>query len=248
MKELMAQLKPILVILFVSGLLIAGLVYLTKGQFTDSNPVSGKSAPDSKKLEAVKKEKKEILSVEKREPYKVDILDKDDPIAVLDTNFGEIKIELFENLMPITAGNFKKLAKKGFYDGTKFHRVIKNFMIQGGDPLSKTDEVLKYGTGNPGYFIPDEFVKHKALTNVRGTVSMAKSGPDTGGSQFFINVVDNQYLDFDKQPLTSQHSVFGRVVEGMDIVDKISEVDVIPETKLPKEPVIVKKVTIIENE
>lgn len=155
--------------------------------------------------------------------------------AVLETNVGTIKIELFTEKAPETTKNFIKLAEKGFFDGTKFHRVIAEFMIQGGDPLSK-DESKKYlwGTGGPGYEIKDEFGKD--LSNVRGTISMANHGPDTGGSQFFINLVDNTFLDF-------KHAVFGRVTEGMDIVDTIENVDTDSQDK-PLDDVIVNKVTI----
>lgn len=132
------------------------------------------------------------------------------------TTKGDITLELFTDKMPITTGNFIKLAKEGYYTSTKFHRVIANFMIQGGDP--KGD-----GTGGPGYNIQDEFVS--GLSNVRGTISMANTGaPNSGGSQFFINLVDNTGLDFDKPPMTSSHPVFGKVVAGMDIVDAIAGV------------------------
>lgn len=127
--------------------------------------------------------------------------------VTLETNMGNIKIELFEKEMPITAGNFRKLVEKGFYDGVVFHRVIPDFMIQGGDPTGT-------GMGGPGYVIKDEFTKNNH--NSRGTISMANAGPNTGGSQFFINVVDNRYLD-------SKHPVFGKIVEGMDVADKISK-------------------------
>ena len=162
--------------------------------------------------------------------------------AVLETNMGTIKIELFEDQMPITTKNFIDLAESGYYDGTKFHRVIADFMIQGGDPLSKDDEQISYwGTGGPGYFIADELVE--GLSNTRGTLSMANSGPDTGGSQFFINLVDNTYLDYDKQPLSSKHPVFGQVVEGMDVVDAIGAVQTTSQNR-PAEHVVLEKVTI----
>lgn len=143
------------------------------------------------------------------------------PVAVLETSQGTIKIELFKDQMPITAGNFEKLVRDGFYDETKFHRVIENFMIQGGDPKTKDDSLAnEWGTGDPGYKIEDEFVE--GLSNARGTISMANSGrPNTGGSQFFINVADNTFLDFDKEPLQSKHPVFGQVVGGMGVVDAI---------------------------
>ena len=127
--------------------------------------------------------------------------------VVLKTNMGDIRIELYDD-MPITAGNFEKLVKQGFYDGVIFHRVISGFMIQGGDPTGT-------GMGGPGYTIDDEFTLSNK--NDRGTISMANSGPNTGGSQFFINLVDNNYLD-------PKHPVFGRVVEGMEVIDEIGKV------------------------
>jgi peptidylprolyl isomerase len=169
-------------------------------------------------------------------------------VAVLTTNRGVIRLELFEDQMPITTGNFIKLAGEGFYDGTKFHRIIDNFMIQGGDPNSKTDNVASYGTGGPEYTIQDEFVAGELLTNKRGTIAMANTGqPNSGGSQFFINTVDNLSLDFDKQPLTSKHPVFGRVIEGMDIVDTIANVET-GAGDVPTEPVVIESVTIEQPE
>jgi len=124
----------------------------------------------------------------------------------LETNMGNITIAL-DPAMPITAGNFETLVKKGFYDGVIFHRVINGFMLQGGDPTGT-------GMGDPGYKIKDEFGPKNR--NNRGTISMANAGPNTGGSQFFINLVDNNFLD-------TKHPVFGNVVEGMDVVDKIGK-------------------------
>jgi peptidylprolyl isomerase len=128
--------------------------------------------------------------------------------VVMETNKGTIVIELNTN-MPITAGNFRDLVSKGFYNGLTFHRVIPNFMIQGGDPNGD-------GTGGPGYEIKDEILPTNK--NNRGTISMANSGPNTGGSQFFINVADNNFLD-------KKHPAFGRVISGMDVVDKIANVE-----------------------
>ena len=125
----------------------------------------------------------------------------------LETNMGTIVIAL-DPSMPITAGNFETLVKAGYYDGVIFHRVIDGFMIQGGDPTGT-------GGGGPGYAIPDEF--QPGNRNDRGTVAMANAGPNTGGSQFFINLVNNNYLD-------TKHPVFGKVTEGMDVVDKIGKV------------------------
>ena len=140
----------------------------------------------------------------------------------LETTEGDVVIMLYSD-MPVTAGNFKKLVEEGFYDGVIFHRVIKGFMIQGGDPDGT-------GMGGPGYNIKDEF---NDKGNDRGTIAMANSGPDTGGSQFFINLVNNNFLD-------GKHPVFGEVVEGMDVVDKIGNVATGAEDRPVKEVKILK--------
>ncbi len=128
--------------------------------------------------------------------------------VVLETNYGDIVIQLRDD-MPVTAGNFKNLAGKGVYDGVIFHRIINGFMIQGGDPTGT-------GYGDPKIpMIKDEF--NGVQKNNRGTISMANAGPNTGSSQFFINLVNNNFLD-------GKHPVFGEVVEGMDVVDKIAKV------------------------
>ena len=164
-------------------------------------------------------------------------------LIVMETNFGDIYIELYTVESPITAGNFKELVENEFYDGIKFHRVIPNFMIQGGDPLTKDDSLqARWGTGGPGYTIEDEFIT--GLSNVRGTLSMANSGPQSGGSQFFINTVDNTNLDFDKDPMTSRHPVFGNVLIGMEIVDEISQVSR-NQRDVPDEPVIIQRARVI---
>jgi cyclophilin family peptidyl-prolyl cis-trans isomerase len=154
--------------------------------------------------------------------------------AIFETSKGKFTLELYEDKAPLTTGNFIKLVNKGFYNGLIFHRVIPQFMIQGGCPEGT-------GTGGPGYTIKDEF--HKDLSNVRGTIAMANRGPNTGGSQWFINLVDNCYLDFDKKPYSSAHPVFGKVVEGMEIVDVISQVKIGRNDK-PVQDIIIKKITI----
>lgn len=131
------------------------------------------------------------------------------------TNMGDFKVMLYTEKAPITAGNFLKLVDEKYYDSTIFHRVIDNFMIQGGDPTGT-------GSGGPGYTIPDEF--DSSLSNIQKTISMANSGPNTGGSQFFINLVDNTYLDHDKAPLTSKHPVFGIVTDSFEVVQRIGKV------------------------
>ena len=129
--------------------------------------------------------------------------------ATMVTNHGDIKIELFDDDAPKTVQNFRDLAGKGFYDGLVFHRVIKDFMIQGGCPQGT-------GTGGPGYTFEDEFNDHKI---VRGALAMANAGPNTNGSQFFIVTTDAApWLD-------GKHTVFGQVTDGMDVVDKIEGAD-----------------------
>src|SRR4051794_125731 len=129
--------------------------------------------------------------------------------ATLHTNMGSIAIELFDDDAPKTVANFRKLAEDGFYDGVVFHRVIPDFMIQGGDPTGT-------GSGGPGYTFEDEFNDRSVE---RGALAMANSGPNTNGSQFFIVTADAcPWLD-------GKHTVFGRVTDGMDSVDAISEVD-----------------------
>ncbi len=135
--------------------------------------------------------------------------------VILHTSMGDITLKLYGD-MPITTGNFIKLAKEGFYDGTIFHRVIDGFMIQGGCPEGT-------GMGGPGYTIKDEF--GTGHSNVRGTISMANTGrPNTGGCQFFINTVNNTYLDKENPSTPYAHPVFGEVVAGMDVVDSIGKV------------------------
>lgn len=153
---------------------------------------------------------------------------EDDPRVVLETNLGDITIELFMEECPISAGNFMNLSKDGFYDGLIFHRVMEDFMIQGGDPTGS-------GAGGPGYTIPDE-TSALSLHHGYAAVSMANAGPNTGGSQFFI-VVDETgrgYLD-------GHHAVFGQVVEGMDVAVAISVVPTDSSDK-PLDDVIIEEV------
>lgn len=153
--------------------------------------------------------------------------------AILKTTQGEIKIDLDVKRTPITANNFVVLAKKNFFDGTIFHRVIKNFMIQGGDP--KGD-----GTGEPGYKFADENLEG---SYTRGTVAMANSGPNTNGSQFFIMHKDSS--------LSNNYVIFGHVLEGMDVVDKIAESEVsdngMGEKSKPVNPTVINSIDIAEE-
>jgi peptidyl-prolyl cis-trans isomerase B (cyclophilin B) len=145
--------------------------------------------------------------------------------ATLQTNHGAIAVELFDEDAPKTVDNFVKLARDGFYDGVIFHRVIPDFMIQGGDPTGT-------GTGGPGYTFEDEINDHKVE---RGALAMANAGPHTNGSQFFV--VTTQAAPW----LDGKHTVFGRVTEGMDVVDGISEVETGANDK-PREPVTIESV------
>jgi peptidylprolyl isomerase len=154
----------------------------------------------------------------------------------LKTNQGDITVELYTKDMPVTAGNFLKLAKEKYYDGIKFHRVIDGFMIQGGDPLTKDDSAeARWGTGGPGYTIPDEFGPR--YSNAIGTLSMANAGPNTGGSQFFINTANNTFLD-------GKHPVFGKVVAGMEVVEKISKTQTKPGDR-PATPIVIEEVIVL---
>lgn len=167
------------------------------------------------------------------------------PTALLETSLGNILVELFVDQMPITAGNFVKLAKSGFYDGLHFHRVINNFMLQFGCPHSKDPASPRAGTGDsPNGTIKDEHTAH--LSNEPGTLSMANTGrPNSGSCQFFINTVNNSYLDW-FSPGASKHPVFGKVLEGMDVVKKIETTKTGPGDR-PVTPVKMNKVTVTEG-
>jgi peptidyl-prolyl cis-trans isomerase B (cyclophilin B) len=128
--------------------------------------------------------------------------------ATIETEKGNIVLELFASDVPLTVNNFVFLAREGFYDGTIFHRVFPDFMAQGGDPTGT-------GGGNPGYSFADEFTEH---THVTGALSMANSGPDTNGSQFFITYSPQHHLD-------GNHSVFGQLIEGMSVLENIKQGD-----------------------
>ena len=150
----------------------------------------------------------------------------------LETSMGDVVLEIYTKEMPITGGNFKNLVEKGTYDGVIFHRVIDGFMIQGGDPTGT-------GLGDPSIpKIQDEFTQTPLDKNNRGTISMANAGPNTGSSQFFINLADNNFLD-------GKHPVFGRVIEGMDVLDKIAKVQTNAQDR-PLEDIKIIKETVLE--
>ena len=155
--------------------------------------------------------------------------------ATLHTNKGDIVIQFDPASGPTAVKSFIELAQKGFYDGTKFHRVIKDFMIQGGDPLTKNDsQMARWGTGGPGYTFPDEVGPNNS--NVLGSVAMANSGPNTNGSQFFINAKDNHFLD-------QGYTVWAHVTKGLDIVKLINSVPT-DKADRPISPVVLEKVTL----
>lgn len=152
-------------------------------------------------------------------------------LALVETNYGNFKIKFYPEDAPKAVNNFITLATKGFYDGLTFHRVIKNFMIQGGDPNGN-------GTGGPGYTFEDELNPNTPLAKEgykKGVVAMANAGPNTNGSQFFVMVAD--------LPLPHQYTIFGKVIDGQEVVDKISLVATDSNDK-PIKPVLIKKITI----
>lgn len=156
--------------------------------------------------------------------------------AIIKTSLGDIKVKFYQE-SPLTVNNFMNLSKEGFYNDTKFHRVIKDFMIQGGDPLTKDDSKSElWGTGDPGYKFNDEFNEHLL---VRGNLAMANSGPNSNGSQFFIVTAESTpWLD-------GKHVNFGEVVEGMDIVSKIEKVSTGLSDR-PLQPISIKGVELIK--
>jgi peptidyl-prolyl cis-trans isomerase A (cyclophilin A) len=155
--------------------------------------------------------------------------------ATFTTNKGSFEVELLNDLAPKTVENFTTLATSNFYDGVKFHRVIAGFMIQSGDPLSKDEEMSdRWGTGGPGYQFEDEI--HAENKNIIGSLSMANAGPNTNGSQFFVNTADNSFLD-------TKHTVFGNIVSGMDVVSAIESVETLSGDR-PVEAVVIESITI----
>ena len=169
------------------------------------------------------------------------------PVATFDTSLGTFKAEIYLDKMPITANNFIKLAQQGFYNGLHFHRVIKDFMIQFGCEYSKDANSPRCGTGNsPFGNVQDEHPANAKISNEPGTLSMANTGrPNSGGAQFFINTVHNAYLDW-FTPGPSKHPVFGKVIEGMDVVKKI-ETTKTGAGDRPITPVKMNKVTVMEG-
>ncbi len=159
--------------------------------------------------------------------------------AIIKTSMGDITVKFYDTDAPKTVANFEKLAKEGFYNGTRFHRVIKGFMIQGGDPLSKDDaQAGRWGTGGPGYKFEDEIVASSAIYQKGykpGVLAMANAGPNTNGSQFFIMAAD--------YPLPPLYTIFGEVTSGLDVVMSIDEVKTLPGDR-PETPVTINAIDI----
>ncbi len=206
----------------------------------DGNKVKNDKTADNSVTEQ-KVSKDNVQPIAEKEPtVKEEKVEKVEEVAIMETSVGTMVLRFFPDVAPGHVENFKKLAKKGFYDGTRFHRVIAGFMIQGGDPNSKEDDTRRWGTGSPGYSIKAEF---NNKPHVKGTLSMARSAnPDSAGSQFFI--CHGRAASLDKQ-----YTVFGEVMDGMDVLDEIATSPVTSspsgEKSLPMSPVTVKSVKII---
>ncbi len=165
------------------------------------------------------------------------------PTATFETSMGTFVAELFVDQMPITANNFLRLAREGFYDGLHFHRVIDGFMIQFGCPFSKDPTSRRAGTGDsPHGAIRDEHPPAHKISNAVGTLSMANAGPNSGSSQFFVNTANNSFLDF-FTPGESKHPVFGKVVSGLDVVVAIGRTPTDRDDR-PRTPVKMLRVTV----
>ncbi|MFA5136167.1 MAG: peptidylprolyl isomerase [Patescibacteria group bacterium] len=219
----------IFVALFLTFVIAAFFMTRKSDEKTGSNQVTKSTSSQSSSTDATK----EALLESQEENIAAEIDQNKVYIASLNTTEGVIRIELNAKMTPKTAANFITLSKKGFYDNTIFHRVIKGFMIQGGDPNGD-------GTGGPGYKFDDEKFEGEYT---RGTVAMANSGPNTNGSQFFI-----MHADY---PLPKNYVIFGKVIEGLDVIDKIAEAEVtdngMGEVSTPVSPVKILSASIVED-
>jgi len=195
-----------------------------------------KDTPKSDVKEANKELNKKTMTNEYVSPDNQEDLTREYSGAIIKTSLGDIKVKFHTEDSSVTVNNFLNLAKAGLYNDTKFHRVIKDFMIQGGDPNSKGEDVSSYGTGGPGYKFADEFNEHKL---VAGSLAMANSGPNTNGSQFFIVTAEaTPWLD-------GHHTNFGEVVDGMEVVKNIEGVETAALDR-PVEPVLVNSVELVK--
>lgn len=212
--------------------LVAYVVITNQTEFPESIKIQTKQSVNINQINTRADMESSVESVDTETP---ELVEENIMKATFTTNKGQIELELFDTLAPKTVENFVTLAESDFYNGVKFHRVIEGFMIQAGDPLSKDDSMVdRWGTGGPGYTFEDEI--HAENNNVIGTISMANAGPNTNGSQFFINVANNDFLD-------TKHTVFGKVISGMDTVSSIESVEKFPNDR-PVEPVVIESITI----
>lgn len=198
------------------SVLLVGCASNNPALTTTDNYGTNESADQTKEQIKTDTDKQETIKQDKTmtnpDQATFEDLTKEYTQAVIKTNQGDITVEFYGADSPKTVNNFLNLAKLGFYDGTNFHRVIKDFMIQGGDPNSKSDDWSTHGIGGPDYRFADEFNSHKL---VKGSLAMANAGPNTNGSQFFIvTAAETPWLD-------GRHTNFGQVIAGMDVVDKI---------------------------
>ena len=221
--------------ILVTVLVVGGLWYFSQGQtapIDSSSKVSSLEVPITNSTSEISTTTQQSILTSTTTKSITDT-NKKYMNATVHTTMGDITIEFQKDGVPNTVANFVKLAKSGFYDNVKFHRVIKGFMIQGGDPLTKDDsQKALWGTGGPGYKFADELTV--ANHNDIGTISMANAGPNTNGSQFFINTAANNFLD-------GKHVVFGKVTKGMDIVTAIENTKTDSNDR-PITPVVIKSI------
>ncbi len=215
---------------------IAALIFLFSGcsQSAGGLSVNEKNAETQEAQEINKINNNQMTT---NNPAELNDLAREHESAIIKTNLGDIKVKFYNEISPITVNNFLNLAKDGFYDGTRFHRVINDFMIQGGDPNSKDlSKKNLWGTGDPGYKFADEFNNEKLI---RGSLAMANSGPDTNGSQFFIVTAEaTSWLD-------GKHTNFGEIIAGMDVVEKI-EAGETDARDCPLEDIIIESIELVK--
>ncbi len=226
----MAIVTALMKLPFLCALLAAALMASTTAHAEETKKESSKTEAKS---DAAKGEKKADAKADEKKS------DSANEVAVISTSEGDMVIEFWPDVAPKTVENFKTLAKKGFYDGTAFHRVIKGFMIQGGDPLTKdASKEPMWGTGDPGYKIKAEF---NDRSHKRGVISMARSAdPDSAGSQFFICHGNPTFLDH-------QYTAFGKLIKGDDVLEKIATTSTHPPDR-PDKRVEVKSIKIVPAE
>jgi len=226
--------------------LCCGLLWLTSCKATQNETgqdtkTDKTEASEVKKIEGTKAEQpeKSSESVEKLTPPTLDDVGNPDELAVISTEYGDIVVKFYPDVAPMHVANFKKLARAGFYDGTKFHRVIPGFVIQGGDPNSKDDDPYNDGTGGPGWNIKAEF---NQIKHAKGILSMARSrDPNSAGSQFFICLSREKTKNLD-----NQYTVFGETVKGIEIVEKIGSIARDPRKNAKDPAVEMKSVRIVK--